>query len=147
MQLILVGLIILPLMPDRTFGPYQALNPYGTWKLIVLMVAISLAGYLAHKALGDRAGTVAIGLLGGAISSTATTLTFARKAAESPRAVNAATVVIGISSAVVYVRVLAEIAVVHRGGLRAMAPPARSLPTRLFCARRASCRPSPIRRG
>ena len=123
MQLILVGFIILPLMPDRAFGPYQALNPYGTWKLIVLMVAISLAGYLAHKALGDRAGTVAIGLLGGAISSTATTLAFARKAAESPRAVNAAAVVIGISSAVVYVRVLAEIAVVHRGGLKAMAPP------------------------
>lgn len=123
MQFILVGFIILPLMPDRSFGPYQALNPYGTWKLIVLMVAISLAGYLAHKAMGDRAGTVAIGLLGGAISSTATTLTFARKAAESPRAVNAAAVVIGISSAVVYARVLAEIAVVHRAGLGAMAPP------------------------
>ena len=123
MQFILVGFIILPLMPDRSFGPYHALNPYATWKLIVLMVAISLAGYLAHKALGDRAGTVAIGLLGGAISSTATTLAYARKAAEAPRAVNAAAVVIGISSAVVYVRVLVEIAAVHRGGLVAMAPP------------------------
>jgi uncharacterized membrane protein (DUF4010 family) len=72
--LILAGatLVVLPLIPDRSMGPYSALNPHSIWILVVLVMAISGAGYIAVRMLGTRFGLPIAGLASGFISSTAT---------------------------------------------------------------------------
>ena len=123
MQFVLLALVVLPVLPDATFGPYSVFNPREMWLMAVLIVGLSLAGYIALKFFGERAGIVAGGLLGGLMSSTATTVSWARLTSGRPEASRAAALVIVIASTVVYGRVLAEIAAVARGFLAAAAPP------------------------
>jgi uncharacterized membrane protein (DUF4010 family) len=123
MQLVLIALVILPLLPDRTFGPYGVLNPYQVWWMVVLIVGISLLGYVGYKLLGARAGTVLAGILGGVISSTATTASYARRTKQDPEISRLAALVVMIASAVVFARVLVEIAVAAHGSFLALAPP------------------------
>lgn len=66
------AVVVLPLVPDEGMGPGAVLNPFAVWRLVVLMMAISAAGYIAVRALGPRAGLPIAGLAGGFISSTAT---------------------------------------------------------------------------
>ncbi len=111
MQFSLITLIILPVLPNQTFGPFNVLNPHNIWLMVVLVVGMSLGGYLIYRFLGESVGLPLAGLLGGLISSTATTVTYARRAAESPAAVPAAVAIIMIAASVVYARVLIEISV------------------------------------
>jgi uncharacterized membrane protein (DUF4010 family) len=87
---VLIALVILPVLPDRDMGPFGAINPRTAWMLVVLVVSLSLVGYIAQALLGDRAGTVASGLLGGLVSSTAATVGAARHAREDRNAMGAA---------------------------------------------------------
>lgn len=123
MQLVLISLVILPILPDRPFGPYQVLNPYQVWWMVVLIVGLSLAGYVAFKLFGAGAGSALAGLLGGLISSTATTVSYARRTKETPESARLAAVVIAIASAVVFGRVLVEVAAVAPRNLIDMGPP------------------------
>ncbi|MCF2523069.1 DUF4010 domain-containing protein [Bradyrhizobium sp. G127] len=65
-------LIILPLVPDRPMGPYAAFNPHAIWVVVILIMAISAAGYVAVRLLGARFGLPVAGLASGFISSAAT---------------------------------------------------------------------------
>ena len=65
-------LVVLPLLPDRAIGPYGALNPRAIWLVVILVMAISAAGYVAVRLLGARFGLPLAGLAAGFISSTAT---------------------------------------------------------------------------
>jgi len=80
LKLLLISVVVLPVLPDRGFGPWQALNPYQIWWMVVLISAISFAGYLAMKIVGVRRGALVTGLLAGLASSTALTLHFSRLA-------------------------------------------------------------------
>ena len=64
--------VVLPLIPDRSMGPYGALNPHSIWILIVLVMAIGGAGHIAVRTLGTRFGLPVAGLASGFVSSTAT---------------------------------------------------------------------------
>lgn len=123
MQFVLLSLVILPVLPDQAYGPYQVLNPRDIWLMVVLIVGISMSGYFAYKFFGQKAGTLLGGILGGMISSTATTVSYARRSKESPRASTLAAVVILIASAVAFVRMLVEMAVVAPNKIRELAPP------------------------
>lgn len=128
MQLVLLALIILPLMPNRTleWDPYQVLNPYDIWRLVVLICGISLAGYIAARFLGETASVWLSGILGGIISSTATTVTFSKQSrAEAPTAT--ATLIIMIASTVVFGRVLFEVVLVAPGLVWKIAQPMAAL--------------------
>jgi uncharacterized membrane protein (DUF4010 family) len=127
MQFVLLALVVLPVLPDATFGPYAVFNPREMWLMAVLIVGLSLAGYVALKFFGERAGIVAGGLLGGLISSTATTVSWSRLTRGRPEAARAAALVIVIASTVVYGRVLAEIAAVAPAFLPVAAPPMLAL--------------------
>lgn len=122
-RLALLGLVILPALPDRAFGPFEVLNPFRIWLMVVLIVGISLAGYVASRLLGARVGTVLAGILGGIISSTATTVSYARRTAENPEETPAAAVVVVLASSVVFLRVLLEVAVVAPEILPVVGPP------------------------
>src|SRR5208283_1016413 len=71
MQFVLVALVIWPVLPDQDYGPYAVLNPHLIWFMVVLMIGLSLAGYVAYKLFGEQVGAVLAGVLGGLISSTA----------------------------------------------------------------------------
>lgn len=77
-KLLLLSVVMLPLLPDRGYGPWQTLNPYVIWWMVVLIAAISFVGYFAIRIAGARAGIVFTALFGGLASSTATTLNLAR---------------------------------------------------------------------
>lgn len=123
MQFVLISLVILPVLPNRAFGPYEVLNPFQIWLMVVLIVGISLVGYVAYKLFGARDGAVLGGLIGGLVSSTATTASFARRTQSSPKVAGLAAIVVMIAATIVFVRVLVEIAVVAPGHFALVAPP------------------------
>ena len=106
MQFVLITMVILPILPNQRYGPYDVLNPYKIWLMVVLIVGISLGGYIVYKFFGQRAGTLAGGILGGLISSTATTVSYARRTAQAPEASPLAALVIMVASTIVFARVL-----------------------------------------
>jgi len=112
MQFALISLVILPVLPNRTYGPYAVLNPRHVWWMVVLIVGISLTGYIIYKFFGEKAGLLLGGLLGGLISSTATTVSFSRRTASDPDSVRSAAIVIVVASTIVFARVILEIATV-----------------------------------
>ena len=122
-NLVLIALVILPVLPNRSYGPYGVLNPFEIWLMVVLIVGISLGGYIAYKFFGARAGTLLGGVLGGLISSTATTVSYARRTRHTAEAVGLAAFVIVIASTIVFGRVIFEIAVVAPELLSTVAPP------------------------
>ncbi|MBX6392574.1 MAG: MgtC/SapB family protein [Burkholderiales bacterium] len=73
-----LSVVVLPLLPDEGFGPYGALNPYRIWLLVVLISGLSLAGFIALRLLGSRRSAIPLGIFGGMVSTTATTLSYAR---------------------------------------------------------------------
>jgi uncharacterized membrane protein (DUF4010 family) len=122
-HLVVVALVILPVLPDQDFGPFGVLNPFKIWLIVVLIVGISLAAYLAYKSVEPRTGSLLAGILGGMISSTATTVSYARQAKTDPDLVASSALVILLASTVVNVRILIEIAVVCPPLLAFATPP------------------------
>lgn len=122
-HLVLIALVILPLLPDQTYGPYDVLNPYKIWLMVVLIVGISMVAYVAYKLLGASVGSVLGGILGGLISSTATTVSYARMSKQDQGVTSMAALVILIASTIVNVRVLIEVGVVAPRLLQVMLLP------------------------
>lgn len=122
-RFVVIALIVLPLLPNRGYGPFQVLNPFQIWLMVVLIVGLNLAGYIGYRILNTRAGTVLGGVLGGVVSSTATTFSYTRQTRSGLLPPLAAALVITLASTVVYARVLAEIGVVASKQWALMAPP------------------------
>jgi uncharacterized membrane protein (DUF4010 family) len=110
LQLLLISVVILPVLPNQGYGPYAALNPQKLWLMVVLIVAMSFAGYVAVKLAGAQ-GIVLTGILGGLASSTAVTLTFARVGRTHPELQGALATGVVLAWTVMYVRVAVLIAV------------------------------------
>jgi uncharacterized membrane protein (DUF4010 family) len=123
MQFVVIWLVILPALPDRTYGPYDVINPRQVWWMVVLIVGLNLAGYAAFRVFGARTGTALAGVLGGVISSTATTVSYSRQTAIDMGRSGTALVVIWVASGVVFVRVMLEIGVVAPAFLPVAAGP------------------------
>lgn len=123
MQFALVTLVILPVLPDRAFGPYGVLNPREIWLMVVLVVGVSLGGYVAQRLLGGRAGAVLGGLLGGLVSSTATTVGFARRSRSVGGGDHVGLLVILLAGAVMFARLVTEIVVAGPAVSQAIVPP------------------------
>jgi uncharacterized membrane protein (DUF4010 family) len=123
MTFALISGVVLPVLPNETFGPLDVLNPFEIWLMVVLIVGITLAGYACYKFFGERAGLLLGGVLGGAVSSTATVASYARRTREQPAMARASLIVVTIASAVVFVRVMIEIAAVSSQNLFPVAWP------------------------
>jgi uncharacterized membrane protein (DUF4010 family) len=104
-----VSAVVLPLLPDRSYGPYGVLNPFHIWLMVVLISGVSLAGYVAWRLTLARKGLLLTGLLGGVISSTATTFAYARHARDGEHTPSATMVVILLASSAMLVRVLLRV--------------------------------------
>ena len=101
-----ISAIVLPLLPDQGYGPYGVLNPFHIWLMVVLISGVSLAGYLAWRLTLEGKGLLLTGLLGGLISSTATTFAYARHARDATQTPSAALTVILLASIAKLLRVL-----------------------------------------
>lgn len=114
-KLLLATFIVLPLLPNTTIDPWQALNPFKLWLLVILISALSLAGYLATRWLGAARGTAIAGLTGGLVSSTAVTLSFARQSKAESDPAAGAVLASGILLAwlVMLLRVMVMVALVY----------------------------------
>jgi uncharacterized membrane protein (DUF4010 family) len=104
LQFAVLSFVILPILPNQDYGPYQALNPYQIWWMVVLISGLSLAGYTALRLVGQRHGTLLTGLFGGIASSTATTLAFSRHGRDKPALRPMAAMVILLANWVVLIR-------------------------------------------
>ena len=80
MGFLVIALVVLPLLPDRTVDPWGIVNPSRLWLLFVLIAGVGFAGYIAVRALGPTRGLAAAGFFAGLVSSTAATLSLSRRA-------------------------------------------------------------------
>jgi uncharacterized membrane protein (DUF4010 family) len=112
-KLLVISVVLLPLLPNEGYGPFGALNPYWIWWMVVLICAISFAGYFAMKFAGDRAGTLITALSGGLASSTAVTLSFAQFARQY-QAKQLFMAGVLFASSIMFIRVMIEVFVVNR---------------------------------
>ena len=116
-KLLLISVVVLPVLPDRGFGPWHSLNPYNIWWMVVLIAGISFAAYISMQLIGTKKGLLMTGFLGGLASSTATTLYLSRLA-KDPLLLRIAGGGIIIASATTLPRVFIEIMVVNHALLQ-----------------------------
>ncbi len=122
LQFSVLSFVILPILPDQNFGPYGAFNPYQAWMMVVLISGLSLAGYVALRWTGQRYGAPLLGFLGGLVSSTATTLVYAKHSKLNSGMLQLSAVVILIASQVVLIRLMVVSGIVSPNILKQLAP-------------------------
>lgn len=96
-QFAAIAIIVLPILPNINYGPYEVLNPYQIGWLVVLISGLSLLGYLALRVFGHKSGIAIAGVLGGMASTTATTLVYAKYSREQTGFSNIAATIILLS--------------------------------------------------
>src|SRR5450755_2832143 len=116
-------LVVLPLVPDRPMGPYGALNPHSIWILVILVMAISAAGYIAVRMLGARFGLPIAGLASGFISSTATIGAMGARVAKTPNVLAAAVAGAVLSTIATIVQMALVLAATSMTTLRTLSVP------------------------
>ena len=111
-----ISVIILPLLPNETFGPppIDVINPYKIWLMVVLIAGLNFMGYVLVKVLGNEHGLVVTGILGGLVSSTAVTLTFAQRSRQEPAMSSAFVLAIVVSWTIMFLRVVVLVGMVNR---------------------------------
>ncbi len=120
-QFLVLTVVILPIVPDESFGPFK-LNPYKTWLVVVAVATISYTSYVLQRVLRGRGGVILTAVLGGAYSSTVTTISLSRKAATSasPHLFSGA---ILVASSLMYLRLAVLVSMFNRGLMHELALP------------------------
>ncbi len=123
LKFLIVAVIVLPLLPNQTFGPLDVLNPFKVGLMVVLIAGIDFVGYVAVRVLGPGRGLGLTGIVGGLASSTAVTLSVSGRAKEEPALAPACALAVITASTIMVPRVLVEVAVVHRPLVQELAKP------------------------
>ena len=119
----IITAVVLPLLPNEGFGPFGVLNPFQIWLLVVFISGIGFLGYVLMKFIGTEQGVGITGLLGGLVSSTATTLSFAGRSKTNAGLSTLLAQGIILASCVMFPRVLIEVAVVNPGLVKQVVVP------------------------
>jgi len=122
-KFVLLALVVIPLLPNRTVGPLEVINPFKVGLMIALVAGIGFAGYVAVRVVGGHRGLLVTGILGGLVSSTAVTLTFAGRAKETPAIAPLSAVAILAASSMMFARLVVVIGVVDGPLLATVALP------------------------
>lgn len=122
LRFLALAVLVLPILPDRDFGPYDALNARDLWKMVVFISGLSFLGYWLVKALGAERGVLVMGIVGGLASSTATTLSLSRFVKEGKSTSLAAAAGIIMANVVMLMRVGVLLSAVARGVLALVWP-------------------------
>jgi uncharacterized membrane protein (DUF4010 family) len=108
-----MAVVVLPLLPAGPYGPLGGMRPRELWAMVLFFSGLSFAGYVGRQLLGARHGYPAAGLLGGLVSSTFVTLTFARASRKEHDAATPLALGVIAACTVLNVRVLAASAVLN----------------------------------
>lgn len=114
-KLLIISVILLPLLPNEGYGPWDSLNPYWIWWMVVLISGLSFVGFILVKYVGEGKGTLLTSIIGGLASSTAVTISLAQFAKQREKGkphIYVAGVL--IASSIMLIRVFIEVAVVNR---------------------------------
>jgi len=122
-KFVVLAVVVLPLLPNRTYGPFNVVNPFNVALMVVLISGMSFLGYIAMRIAGPRHGLLATGMLGGLVSSTAVTVSLATKARESSAVVALAAVATLLASSTMFLRMLVVIGVINPPLLPSLAWP------------------------
>ena len=122
LRLLAISIIVLPVLPNQGYGPYEALNPREIWLMVVFISGLSFLGYWLVKLLGAKHGVFLTGLVGGLASSTATTLSLSRFAKDGSASAVAVAAGVIAANVVMLIRVAFLLAAVARTVLAAMWP-------------------------
>ncbi|MEX1063632.1 MAG: MgtC/SapB family protein [Balneolaceae bacterium] len=111
-KLLVISLVLLPLLPDQGYGPWESINPRWIWWMVVLICGISFIGYFSIKHIGNRKGTLVTSITGGLASSTAVTLSMAEFARNQ---LSKSLFMSGVmfASSIMFIRVMVEVAIVN----------------------------------
>ena len=123
LKFLIAAVIVLPLLPDREVGPLGAVNPRTLGLLVVTISGLSFVGYVATRLLGARRGLLLGAALGGLVSSTAVTLSFATRTKQEPRLAPVAAGAIAVAWTIMLGRIAVLVTVVHPPLLRTLAMP------------------------
>lgn len=113
LKLAIITVIVLPLLPDKTYGPFDVLNPRLIWYMVILVSGISFVGYVLIKVFGEGKGISITGLLGGMVSSTAVTFSLSRKSRENESLSPNFAVGILLASTIMYFRVFIVVLILN----------------------------------
>ena len=111
-KFIVLAVVVMPLLPNRTYGPLDVLNPWKIGLMTLLVAAVSFSGYVVARTIGSNRGLLVTALLGGLVSSTAVTLTFAGRAKQEPALASLCGVAILAGSTTMFARILVVVSVV-----------------------------------
>ena len=123
----------LPFGAEALSTALSALKPYKLWLIVVLVSFISFVGYVLIKLMGHGAGIGLTGLVGGLVSSTVTTLSFAKRSVEFPDFNRNFAVAVVLAASIMFPRLLLEIAVVNQALMKSMALPVLVMGVTGFC--------------
>ncbi len=118
-----VILVVLPLVPNRFIGPFKAINPHTIWVIVILMMSISAAGYIAVRLMGPKLGLPLAGLASGFVSSTATIGAMGSKAAQQPALARAAVAGAVLSTVATILELAVVLAATSRATFQTLAVP------------------------
>lgn len=120
LKFLVITAIILPVLPNDALAsaPFDVLNPYKIWLMVVLISGINFLGYVLMKAVGPQRGLSLTGLLSGLVSSTAVTLSMTRTSKSQPNFGKSFALAIVIAWAVMFGRVMVQVAVINPPLLR-----------------------------
>lgn len=113
-EFIVIAFVVLPMLPNESFGPYGFFNPYIVWLMVVFISAISYASYISIKVFGAKNGIGITGFLAGFISSTALALSFSVQSKKNRFIINPYVLAVTIASSAMFFRVLVEVSVLNR---------------------------------
>ena len=117
-----MALVVLPLLPEGPFGPLGGIRPRELWALVLFFSGLSFAGYVARRVAGPGHGYLVAGLLGGLVSSTNVTFTFARISRSEPTADRALAFGAVAANAMLYPRVLVATAILNAAVVPPLVP-------------------------
>lgn len=114
-KFIIISALVIPFLPNENFGPYKVWNLQDIWKMVILVSGVSLVGYIIAKIVGNK-GTMVAGIIGGLVSSTAVSLTYARRSKELKGEEGTFYFAMAIICActVMFPRILVEVYIVNR---------------------------------
>lgn len=122
LELGVISCIVLPLLPRAGFGPWQVWNPFEIWLVVVVVSALSFAGFIAMRLLGEQRGLLLAGVVGSLVSSTGVTVAMAQRSRTDPALARSAAIAAILASTVMGVRVLVFVAVYGAMLLPRLAP-------------------------
>lgn len=113
LKFVLIAFVILPLLPDKGYGPYGLFNPHSFWLMVVFVSGISFVGYILLKWFGEK-GIALTGITGGLVSSTATTISFAQRSKKERPIYKALILGVILANSIMFVKVMVEVFAVNR---------------------------------